>query len=242
MSRSMFSRLALAVCVSALLVPWSTSPCCATVVSTVVVLGDETIPDGIDTTTPAGQTATDSSLSAMHPAAAPTNFVNFAESFDNFLVFDYNPIAASRILAATLSIDITDADGRILTLTADSDGTVLGSTLDSGDNGGGSFGNWRAVNVWADGSLPGTTPNPDPVPGGNLDNIFVLPDTLISDLADGKFIVDGSWTNPSGGVFASNRAVLEIFSIPEPASGWWLILGTCLTVHQTRRRHRSVRC
>jgi len=206
---------------------------------TTVLLGDPNIADDIDTTTVPGEIATDGSLSANLPGALSINAVPFSQSLDDFLTFNYSPLEQDKIISATLNLDITDSDGRLLTLSADSDGTVLGTTADSGDNASGGFGTWRAVNVHGDGTLTGM-PNPGGFNGGNLDNLFNIPMSLFGDLADGTFVVDGVWAgNLTVGVFASNRAILTITSIPEPSSLMLTGGAAIFLVGRVRRRKRS---
>ena len=143
--------------------------------------------------------------------ARPDNYVPFNDG----ITIDFSLGAIpGNVIGATFTMDVTDGDGRVATLLSGG-GVNLGSFQYLGNNG--TPGPWRAIGG----------PN-------NVDHPFVLPSSVFNDLEDGDFQVNVSW-NGSGGVFGSNRAILSVTSVPEPASIGLGLLGCTALVLRRRR-------
>ncbi len=108
------------------------------------------------------------------------------------------------ILSATLTVDIGDADGAGLTLSA---GGIAIGTLTGGDNGG--PGDWHCPDAWI----------------GGADNTFTLPTSLYDDLKDGRLTI--STTNDTGvSWWGANRAILTVRFVPTTTTSTRSVVGT----------------
>lgn len=116
----------------------------------------------------------------------------------------YSPVALGSVVAATLTIDLVDADNGQLDIYVgpDASGTLLGIATGN-DNG--SPGPWQPLS--------------DP---GSVDTVINIDPSHFADLADGSFQLFAQNNNGTNnlGIWGSNRARLTInpSSVPEPGS------------------------
>lgn len=149
-------------------------------------------------------------------------FVRDTATFDLTWTHSYGPITGT-ILAATLRIDLIDADSGILDLYA---GTSVADPLI-----GSATGANQGTSEWRDlQSPPGANPG-----DGSYDNLIVIPASLYADLADGTFQIFTNDRNDNLTSFGSNRALLTITVVPEPGTAALLAFGL-LGVALVRRR------
>ncbi len=133
----------------------------------------------------------------------------------------YDPLpVGSTVNSASIVMDILDGDSGRLDLYAgtDTSGTFIGSSTTV--NSSGSPGPWR--------------PLADPL---SIDNEYIIPASLFTDLADGTFQVHGQ--NVSMSIWGSNRAVLTIDFTPVPEPSSLLLLGALSGVLALRPRRRG---
>lgn len=165
----------------------------------------------------------DVSIAYAGPGNPGDKFVEGPIDFD--LTFNYGPIT-DTITSATFSMDITDDDFSMLTFTTEN-GQNIGSTNTQGDTPGAPSGYWYAIDE-----------------GGNIDTTLTiaLDADERTDLASGQYTLNGEWSVGAGGsdylngLFASNRAKLEIETIPEPSSMVLLTgaLAACILLYRRR--------
>lgn len=200
------------------------------------VVGDEGIADGL--TGGANNAASDNALTGSNNLGGRTegdDFLAYTASLNDFVSFSFSIPVGATITSATLEIDITDDDGRTLTIYEGASkavgvGVTIGVTTPVGDNGG--PGDWRAVNTLTSG---GARPAGNTSPG-NIDHSFAIPAGLFADMeTDGELILDAAWSSTGGGFWASNRAKLTIETIPEPSSTGLALLGLALAVQRRKR-------
>lgn len=149
-------------------------------------------------------------------------FVRDTATFDLTWTHSYGPIVGT-IVAATLRIDLIDADTGILDLYA---GTSTADPLI-----GSATGANQGTTVWRDLQSPPGTADGD----GSYDNEIVIAASLYADLADGTFQVFTNDRNDNLTSFGSNRALLTITVVPEPGTAALLAFGL-LGVALVRRR------
>lgn len=166
----------------------------------------------------------DVSIAYAGPGERPEDEMSVQGPIAFNLTFNYGPIT-DTITSARFSIDITDDDYNLLTFTTEN-GQNIGSTNTQGNTSGAPSGYWYAIDE-----------------GGNIDTTLTiaLDADELTDLASGQYTLNGEWTVGPGsdnlnGLFASNRAKLEIEAIPEPSSMALLTgaLAACVLLYRRR--------
>jgi len=170
-----------------------------------------------------GGVGVENTLSGLNDTGSVDGFIRQTLTFNLTWTHTYAAIS-DTIVSATLQLDLIDADTGILDLYA---GTSTSDPLI-----GSAVGINQGTTVWRDLQTP-----PGPNPGdGSFDNTIVIPASLFADLADGTFQIFSNDRNDTLTTFGSNRALLTINVVPEPATGSLLGLGVIALASIRRRR------